>query len=206
MVQCVTSMLSKNTNSKFSMDEAIAIENWDLIDHCLYKGRFSSSVWSNQSNSGLHINIYIDFCQQRNILRPTASGFIESQDWRRNLFRVREHKDARRIIYDLVNKLNTIDSLDSRLSLCGSLGVVSEFVDKLLHVGDLCFLTLSHPSLLFRLLILRFFELIEITSVISELLTLEIDNFINDLIEKIPGMRYDQDSDIKIFNILFKPN
>ena len=46
----------------------------------------------------------------------------------------------------------------------------------------------------------------EVTLVVGELLTLEVNDLINGGIEEIPGVGHDNDRDVKILDVVFEPN
>lgn len=97
---------------------------------------------------------------------------------------------------DCVHKFNTTNSLDTRLHQVSSLSVESELVNELLVMRDFSLLRLSKSGLLLVFLIFSLFVGVEVTSVVMKLLSLELNNFINNLIEEIPCVRNDKDSDI----------
>jgi len=67
-------------------------------------------------------------------------------------------------------------------------------------------LALSLLLLLLGFLRLGFFKGIKVTFVVVQLLTLELDDLVDNLIQEISGMRNDHNSDIQTLNILLKPN
>lgn len=73
-------------------------------------------------------------------------------------------------------------------------------------MSNLSLLSLPLPRLLFCLLSLRLFELIEITSVIVQFLPLELNNLVDDLVQEVTGVRNNDYSDWQICDILFQPN
>jgi len=67
-------------------------------------------------------------------------------------------------------------------------------------------LSFSLSLLLFHLFVFSLFESIEVTSVIPQLLSLEFNDFIDNLIKEISSMRNNKYGNIKLLNIVFKPN
>jgi len=61
-------------------------------------------------------------------------------------------------------------------------------------------------SLLFHFLSLGFLKLIKITLVVMQLLTLKLDDLINNLIQKVSSMGNNHNSDIQSTDILLKPD
>jgi len=67
-------------------------------------------------------------------------------------------------------------------------------------------LPFSLLCLLLHFLSLGFFKLIKITPVVMQLLTLKLDDLINNLIQKVSSMGNNHNSDIQILDILLKPD
>lgn len=67
LIEHIHMMLRENTNSKLSMDKSISIKDRDMSNHTFDESRFTSTIWSYQSDSCLHININIDLVKEWNI-------------------------------------------------------------------------------------------------------------------------------------------
>jgi hypothetical protein len=101
---------------------------------------------------------------------------------------------------------NLLDGLHSGLSHGGSLGVSSELINELLHVSDFLELLFSLSHSLLGLLLLGFFELVKISFVVCEFLVLELNDFIDDLVQEVLGVRNDDNCDAEGKDVLLEPN
>ena len=156
-------MLSKHANSKSIMQESVTILQLELTHESLNQGRFTSTVRSDESNSSFQIDVNINTSQDRVVRSIPYICFIKTAKRRRDLLRIREHKDASWILDNFSDDINSLDSLDSRLYKRGSLCVVSELIDELLDMIDLVHLFITSSLFILVFLSLRLFKLLEIT-------------------------------------------
>lgn len=199
-------MLGEDTNSELSVNESVTIQVFNLTNESFDKCWFSNTIWTDQSDSSLHINIDVNFPEKRHVFGPSNLTLIESQDRWGDFLWIWEHEDTSRVLHDLIYKLNPIDSFNSRLDQCSSLGIVSELINEFLEVSNLCLLWLPFTSLLLDLLSLRLFELVKVTFVVVKFLALKLDNLVNNLVQEITGMGNDDDSDVEVSHILLEPD
>lgn len=99
-----------------------------------------------------------------------------------------------------------LNGLHSRLSHGGSLGVSSELVDEFLHMSNFFELLFSLSHSLLGLLLLCFFKLVKITFIVCQFLVLKLDDFINDLIQKVLGVRDNDHCDVEGKDVLLEPD
>lgn len=205
-IERVRMMLREHTNTQLAVNKTITIEVLDLTDQRLDEGRLTGTVGTNERDTRLHVNVDVDLGEQVHALLPTNLGLIESHDRRRDLLGVREHENARGVLHDFLNEVNTVDSLDTRLHERGTLGVVTELVDELLEMLNLSFLRLALPRLLLDLLSLRLLILIKVTLEVMQLLGRELNDLIDDHVEEVTSVRNNDDSDVELTDVLLKPN
>ena len=62
------------------------------------------------------------------------------------------------------------------------------------------------PLLKLHLLVLDSFEIIEVTFVIYKLVVEEMNDLLSSDIQEISSVRYNNDSNIELSNVVFKPN
>lgn len=53
-------MLGEHTDATLSMSKSFTVKNLELTNEGVEEGRLTSSIWSNESDSGVHVNIDID--------------------------------------------------------------------------------------------------------------------------------------------------
>jgi hypothetical protein len=177
-VETIHVMLSENTNAKTVVNETVTITNLEFSTKGLHEGGLTSTVGTDKRNTSVQVNVDVHLLQ--NVMRRivTNVGLIEAHKWGRNLFRVGEHENDVRVLNDISDQINLLDGLDTRLDKSSTLGVESELVNELLDVGNLVCLSGLGRFLILCPVILCFLESIEITLVVGEFHSLEVDDFI----------------------------
>lgn len=200
-------MLSKHANSKSIMQESVTILQLELTHESLDQGRFTSTVRSDESNSGFQVNVNVNTSQDRVVRSIPYICFIKTAKRRRDLLWIREHEDASWILDNFSDDINSLDSLDSRLYKRGSLCVVSELIDELLDMIDLVHLFITSSLFILVFLSLGLSELLEVTPVVSQLLRLEMNNFIDSGVKEVTCMRYyDNSCLVEFLDVVLEPD
>jgi len=108
---------------------------------------------------------------------------------------------------DISDHVDSFNSLDTRLYKGGSFGVGSELVDKLLDAGDLVELAFTGLDGVLVFFALGLLELIEITSVVGELLSLEVDNLVTGGVQEVTRMGNDDDRGlVQLLDVELEPD
>ena len=106
-------MLCKHADSQTIMQEAITILELKLAHQSFDQGRFTGTIRSDQGNSCIQINVDVNAIQYSIPCSIADSGLIQATKRRRNLLRIREHKDTGRVLNNLSDDIDTLNSLDS---------------------------------------------------------------------------------------------
>jgi hypothetical protein len=199
-------MLSENTDSGTQVKFAFSILNAEFAAKSLNKGRFTRTIRSNQSNSRIEVHVDVDFRKDGWTAFVTNRGFVQLHHIHSDVVGVREVEPAFRVLQNLISDVHLLDELDARLNHGGALVVSSELVDELLDVSNLVELSLALFSLVLILLCLSFLKLGEVTTVVSQLLVLEVDDLITDRVEEITGVRHDNDCDVEGLDVVLEPD
>ena len=200
-------MLSKHANSKSIMQESVTILQLELTHESLDQGRFTSTVRSDESNSGFQVDVNVNTSQDRVVRSIPYICFIKTAKRRRDLLWIREHEDASWILDNFSDDINSLDSLDSRLYKRGSLCVVSELIDELLDMIDLVHLFITSSLFILVFLSLGLSELLEVTPVVCQLLRLEMNNFIDGGVKEVTCMRYyDNSCLVEFLDVVLEPD
>jgi len=199
-------MLREHAHSESVVDEAITIIQLQLSAQSLDKGRLTGTVRSDQRDSRIQINVDVDLVEDGLSLIVTDVSLIKSHEWWRDLFGIREHKHDGGIRNNISNQVDPLDSLDSRLDKCSSLGVVSELVNELLNTSNLVVLVSFGSFLVPQLFVLGLLELFEVTLVVGQLRLLEVDDLLNSCVQEVTRMGNDDDAAVQLLNVVFEPN
>ena len=190
------------------MSEVLSIKGIEFTNKSLEESRFSCTVWSNECYSGVKVDINIDSTEDWQICGVTELGIGQLEHWSLESLWDWELEDVFWLqkFFLLELGLDLINSLHSRLGHGGKLGVSFESINEGLHMSNLLKLHLSQSHPLLSLLDLGFLELVEVTFEVSQLLVLELNDFIDDFVQEVLGVRHDDDGDVKGQDVLLQPD
>lgn len=110
------------------------------------------------------------------------------------------------VLENFVGYLHLLDSLNTRLYHSCLLGISLESGDESLNVLNLVKLVGTGSLLVAVSITLGLLELIEVSSVVGEFFILEVNDFIAHSIQKVTGVRHDDNGDRQSLNVVFEPD
>lgn len=113
-------MLSKNSHFDLAIDDSVTVEDVKFADKSVEECGLTSSVWADESDSGLHINLDVDVLHDWLSLRVTDPSISDPQNWSIERWWHREFENVWRVFINLIFHLffNLFYDFDSGLSEC----------------------------------------------------------------------------------------
>lgn len=171
-------MLREETDSESTVQSSVSITNVELSAESFNKSRFSSTIWSNQSNSRFKVHIYVYFAEDDLASWIADFGFVQSHKVGPNVLGVRKFKCTVWVHQYFSCYVYFLNSFDSTLNQSGTFCVGPELVYELLNVGNFVKLALTLLHLIFISFRFCLFKLIEVSPVVSQFSALEVDDFV----------------------------
>lgn len=198
-------MLGEHGNSEFSTSVLGSFSDVEVIHDQVNQSGFSSSIGTNDGKSGVLVDGEIEVLEDELVLRITELSILNFHERWHNFFWGLEDESARWVRKNLLNKIHLFQHLNSTLYECGSLGIGSEFFNELLHVLDFFLLELVLFLLKGSQFVSGFFELVVVTSIVDQLLLIEMDDFFTGLIQELSGVGDNDNGNIRIRNEILQP-
>mmetsp|Transcript_606 Transcript_606/g.1544 ORF Transcript_606/g.1544 Transcript_606/m.1544 type:complete len:343 (+) Transcript_606:2246-3274(+) len=212
-IELVHMVLCEKGKSSLRVTLDITTDGIKITKHRLDQSTLTTTVLSENNNTRARKYTKVHMLKEQLLVavsillaRVTKTNILYLDNLIEITDRGREAELKLRVIKYFFNQGHAVQSLDTRLCQGSTLGIVTELVHKLLHVGALRLLRLEFTLLLKALILTGLLVHVNIALVVLELLLFKVNHICNDVVGELAIVR-NQDQSLRVSTeVLLKPN